>query len=295
MELRNINTFLRIVDLKQFSKAASELGYAQSTVTSQIHQLEEELGSPLFDRLNNTVALTEFGRAFLPLAQKMYNTEKEMQALSQNDGEVRGTIRIGIVESIFYSDFLFTIADFARQFPKVSLAFYTGSSQMVQQMLLQNEVDMIVCLKQNAMDSKIVIAFSKICNLTFVTNQKNALSSDRLYTLEEIAQQPLVIMEDISIYTVILRQMFDERGIVPERSFNMQSTHGVINLICDIGGVSYVPDYVAQKQSMKGTLRQLWIDAPEKRVTVITGYHRDKWVSPQMHALMALLRNQRWL
>ena len=98
MELRNINTFLRIVDLKQFSKAASELGYAQSTVTSQIHQLEEELGSPLFDRLNNTVALTEFGRAFLPLAQKMYNTEKEMQALSQNDGEDR-RFRAAIPES----------------------------------------------------------------------------------------------------------------------------------------------------------------------------------------------------
>ena len=43
MELRNVISFLRVVELENFTKAAQELGYAQSTVTFQIQQLEREL------------------------------------------------------------------------------------------------------------------------------------------------------------------------------------------------------------------------------------------------------------
>ena len=43
MELRTINTFLHIAELHSFSRAARELGYSQSAVSSQIAQLEAEL------------------------------------------------------------------------------------------------------------------------------------------------------------------------------------------------------------------------------------------------------------
>ena len=58
MELRTINTFLHIAELHSFSRAARELGYSQSAVSSQIAQLEAELGAPLFDRVGKTVRLT---------------------------------------------------------------------------------------------------------------------------------------------------------------------------------------------------------------------------------------------
>ena len=55
MELRNINTFLHIAELHSFSRTARHLGYSQSAVSSQIAQLEAELGAPLFDRVGKTV------------------------------------------------------------------------------------------------------------------------------------------------------------------------------------------------------------------------------------------------
>ena len=63
MELRNLNTFVRAADAGSFSRAASELGYTQSTVTAQIQGLEEELGVQLFDRLPKGIALTQPGEA----------------------------------------------------------------------------------------------------------------------------------------------------------------------------------------------------------------------------------------
>ena len=74
MELRNVKTFIKIAEIGNFSRAASDLGYAQSTVTMQIQTLERELGVSLFERnfkitflqlsTNNQKSLSN-GQAFL--------------------------------------------------------------------------------------------------------------------------------------------------------------------------------------------------------------------------------------
>ena len=53
MELRILNTFLKVAQLQSFSKAADSLGYSQSAITVQVQQLENELGVRLFDPLDH--------------------------------------------------------------------------------------------------------------------------------------------------------------------------------------------------------------------------------------------------
>jgi len=65
MEFRNIATFLRVAATRNFSRAAEQLGYSQSTVTIQMQQLEKELGTQLFERIGKQVSLTERGEAFI--------------------------------------------------------------------------------------------------------------------------------------------------------------------------------------------------------------------------------------
>ena len=58
LEIRNIRTFLRVAELQSFTKAAEQMGYSQAAVTVQIKQLEEELGTQLFDRIGKHIKLT---------------------------------------------------------------------------------------------------------------------------------------------------------------------------------------------------------------------------------------------
>jgi len=51
MEIRNVTTFVKIVECSSFTKAAESLGYSQAAVTAQIKAMESELGAPLFDRV----------------------------------------------------------------------------------------------------------------------------------------------------------------------------------------------------------------------------------------------------
>ncbi len=71
MELRNIKSFIKVAEFENFSKAAEMLGYAQSTITTQIQLLEDELGVSLFDRIGKKVFLSEKGRQFLAYANSM--------------------------------------------------------------------------------------------------------------------------------------------------------------------------------------------------------------------------------
>ena len=100
MELRNIKSFIKVAEFENFSKAAEVLGYAQSTITLQIQQLEQELGVNLFDRIGKRVLLSEKGRAFLSYANDMVQLEAEaIETVSENPTPT-GTLRIGTIESI---------------------------------------------------------------------------------------------------------------------------------------------------------------------------------------------------
>ena len=100
MELRNINTFLHVAELHSFSRAARELDYSQSAVSSQIAQLEEELAVPLFDRVGKTVRLTDAGQTFLRYARTLLTTAQQAKAALQPAPEASGTLRVAIADSL---------------------------------------------------------------------------------------------------------------------------------------------------------------------------------------------------
>ena len=96
MTLIQLETFISIEKTGSFSGAASELGYAQSTVTMQMKQLEDELGCLLFDRLGKRVVLTAEGERLLGYARKMVEIEREIRLSVPEGDEPSGILRLGI-------------------------------------------------------------------------------------------------------------------------------------------------------------------------------------------------------
>ncbi|GAA3064736.1 LysR family transcriptional regulator [Streptomyces roseofulvus] len=99
MELRLLATFEKVAEVLSFTRAAAELGYAQSSVTSQVKALESSLGTELFERLGGRIRLTEAGERLLPYARRMAELAEEARA-SVAAGEPAGTITIGTMESL---------------------------------------------------------------------------------------------------------------------------------------------------------------------------------------------------
>ena len=79
MDLKNLTTFLYAAELGSFTRTAEMLRYSQSTVSFQIKQLENELGTPLFERVGHAVFLTERGREVLRYAHAVTRLTQELQ------------------------------------------------------------------------------------------------------------------------------------------------------------------------------------------------------------------------
>ena len=111
MELKNIHTFIKVAEFENFTKASNELGYAQSTVTMQIQQLENELQANLFERNGKRIRLSSAGQEFLKYAYQIskyesmaldhfHRTEEPEGASEHRDHGNRRVL--GVQKSVFY-------------------------------------------------------------------------------------------------------------------------------------------------------------------------------------------------
>src|SRR5213592_727938 len=100
MELRHLRYFDALAETLNFTRAAERLHVTQSTLSHQIKQLEEELGTLLFDRIGKRVALTEAGDEFLHHATRaLREIDLGLGALRQNASDVSGELRIGSINT----------------------------------------------------------------------------------------------------------------------------------------------------------------------------------------------------
>lgn len=119
MELKYLQTFLTLSQIKNFTKTAQELGYAQSNITAQIKQLETELGVPLFNRLGHCITLTSKGKELVPYATKILSLSKE--ATTQISAFSKAKITIAASESLCIYRLPQIIKNFRKLYPKTEL------------------------------------------------------------------------------------------------------------------------------------------------------------------------------
>ena len=99
MELRSIISFCKIVSLGSYSKAAENLGYAQSTLTAQIKNLESELNVKLVEKSGRGIKITEKRKVFFEYAQRINSLINESMEAVSDENNPKGTLKIGVIES----------------------------------------------------------------------------------------------------------------------------------------------------------------------------------------------------
>ena len=99
MELRHLRYFLAVADAAHFTRAAQKLYVSQPTLSQQIKQLEDELGTPLFHRGAGGVQLTVAGERFRPYAERvLHEMDEAVSSLGQSESAPLEPIRVGALE-----------------------------------------------------------------------------------------------------------------------------------------------------------------------------------------------------
>lgn len=122
MELRHLRYFVAVAERLHFRQAAEALRVSQPALSSQVKQLEAEVGTRLLDRTTHHVVLTPAGRRFLARARQLLRDADDAARAARREaaGEM-GEIIIGFVPSLTYHLLPLLLRAFRRQVPKVEL------------------------------------------------------------------------------------------------------------------------------------------------------------------------------
>lgn len=193
MELRQLKYFSVLAEELSFSRAAQKLCITQGTLSQQIRQLENEIGTPLFERTSHSVTITEAGMELQQYAQKTMDAAKEcMEMAADLRKGVRGTLNIGVTHS-FKNLLRSTVRDFIRQYPKVKMNICYSTATELLQMLRERQIDFFVAYKPAAVyaDIESVPLFSS--RLSVIMRQGHPLADRSSLSMEDLRRQRLAL------------------------------------------------------------------------------------------------------
>ena len=290
MEFRNMKTFMRVAELKSFTKAAEELGYSQSTVTVQIKQLEQELDVLLFERIGKHVRLTEHGRTFHHQAREILHAVERLKGSMGETEEVRGALRIGTVDSLCINRMPAVLQEFRRHCPLVETIVKTGSNEALYDMIQKNEVDLIYFLDSRQFRDDWVKVIEKEEPAYFVAAAGHPLTQQGDVTLTEILSQPLILTERGMSYRRSLEIEVAKEEMELRPVLEMANTDVICDLVAHNAGVAYFPEFITDKLVQDGKLAVIPCQIEAESVWSQLMYHREKLLTPQMEIFIEILQ-----
>ncbi|PFD41907.1 LysR family transcriptional regulator [Bacillus cereus] len=226
MEMKELLTFKKIIEEGTFSQAAKQLNYAQSTVTTHIKKLENEIGFLLFER-GWDARLTEEGELFAEEVENLLTHWKYSISQAQRiSNEEKGSLRIGLLESVAKRLIPIILKFLNAEKPYIHCDFVVGNTALLSEMIEQNKIDFAVCGNNNISDVK----FTPICDeqIEFIVNHPNhPLLQKEFVEVFDIIDYPIIVGESSCYSYQSVSSFLAEKNLSFKRIYNCSA----LNLI----------------------------------------------------------------
>lgn len=292
MDIKNLSTFIHVAELNSFTKAAEVLGYSQSTVSFQIRQLESELDTQLFERINHTIALTEKGREVLDYAHQISKLTQELEENMHNEKGVKGHIRLAMAESLCDSLLGKKFMQFRSRYPGINLKIITVGTEEMFRLMNHNEVDAVLTLDSHIYNTEYIIAREEKAGAHFVAAAHAPVAKSGRLSVQKLANQPFILTEKGMSYRRLMDEKLAAMSLEIQPVLEIGNTRQICSLVEQGAGISFLPDYVTDRAVETGRLVRLDVRNFQVEVWKQLLYHRDKWVSPQMKSVLQYCMEQ---
>lgn len=289
MDIKNIRTFIRVAELKSFTKVAKEQNYVQSAVTMQIQQLEKTLGYPLFDRIGKTVSLTSGGENFLKYAYDIIDSFNKAVAFNQDSPSFSATLRVGVLESLLVSRLNFMLPEFFKKHNNIELRVKTEHSKELLKMLKENELDLAYLSTDINTDSLFKCLYKREEELIFVCAPNHPIASKKKISPETLFGYDFAVTEKIGFCYNRLTRLAAEYNQSLKEIIEIDSTSVISELVAKGLGIALLPEYCVKESLEKGSLVKIDADIEEQIYYSQVLCHKNRWISPFIKAFVETL------
>lgn len=278
MDLDQLHTFLEIVRLKSFSKAAQTCYRTQPAISAQIRQLELELNTTLFERLGTRISLTVAGRIFAEHAEQILALRRRAQdAINELEKVPRGELVIAANEATCIYVLPAVFSEFKKQFPNVQLLVDRSYGTRVVQAVMDNLADFGIT-QLPVQEKKLQIVKIHTDEIKLIVPAGHRLGSIDRVNPGDLLREQLILPKSGTTRARLaawLDSVFDELQV----SMELDSTEMIKRFVMAGLGISFVAASHCQEEEAAGKIASVSL-GPEpmiRRLGLI--YRKDKSLS----------------
>ena len=278
MDFDQLHTFLEIVRLKSFSKAAQTCYRTQPAISAQVRQLEQELRTALFERFGSRITLTTAGKIFSEYAEEMLELRRRAQnTINELDHNPRGELVIAANEATCIYVLPKVFAEYRSQFPAVQLLVDRSYGSRVVEAVMENIADF--GLTQLPVEEKrLQVVNVHRDEIRLIVPAKHSLAGRNAIDCQDLVDYPLLLPKS-GTTRVRLNAWFETVEDKIQISMELDSTEMMKRFVMAGLGVSFLAVSNCQEEIASGKLKAIAL-APEpmvRRLGLI--YRRDKALS----------------
>ncbi len=290
MELRQITTFIKVAQLGSFSKAADSLGYSQSAVTVQIRQLEDELGTRLFDRMGKHISLTDPGSQFLNRAYDIINEVNKARLSVADTGDLHGSLHIGTISSLCDAKLPALLKKYWGKHPNVTVRVTTAEPEELIYLMERGDVDLIYILDEPRYNNNWRKLMEQREDVVFVASSDLARELNRPEGLKigDLFDMPFYLTERNANYRRVLDRFLESKNVSLTPALECSDTSFIIKMLEINRGVSFLPVYAVSRSIEQGRLAILNVTDYRASLYRQIFSHKEKWHTREMNEFIEI-------
>lgn len=289
MEIRNIRSFIKVTELGSITKAAIHLGYAQSTITLQIRQLEEELGVNLFNRNGKKLTLSDNGKDLLQYAYQIIKYESKAINHFAITNKPKGNLNIGVMETVCSSNYTKYFQNFSTTHPTVSLNIKIVTPHQALENLDNGTFDVIFLLDNKIHRPDLVTVREYPMDISFFCSSSHPLANEEVVYLDRLLQEPFILTEKGCNYRDVFETDITMRNLSLNCTTEIDYTNYIIDAVSNNLGIGLLPAFTLQEALDEGKISLINMADYQIQMYIQVIYSNKRPIAPALYAFLNTL------
>ncbi|WP_428912263.1 LysR family transcriptional regulator [Niallia sp. Krafla_26] len=272
MELLQLKYFQTVAYMEHMSKAAKKLNISQPSLSLMIKRLEDEMGTPLFDRVGRNIQLNESGKILLKHVNTIFSEiENAKLKIQYREKETHKKITISISNPRFLSGVLI---EYFNKNPDASIQQSIGSKESIRVQLNKGEIDLGIAgppIEDESIESCVLMEE----DIVLVVPKNHRLANRTIIDLKEVASESFISLAGYDEYNKKVNNLCRSVGFTPKVIFEVD--YGLLNEMLQLNiCVALIPIALCEKHQ----LNYVKISDPESKFIVGLSWLKDRHLSP---------------
>ena len=282
---------ISVADNASFTRASQKLYVAQSAISRKIKLLEEELGEPIFKRVNKKIYVTPAGETLLRYARRIFqdmrNAKMEISEIAHLE---RGQLRVGA--GMLACTYILppVLERFKALHPRIDLEVITAPTDILLSKLSDNLIELgVFTLPIKHSDLQVIPLITE--EMVVVTSPRHpVLSKETKINAEDLQNYPMILFPKGARTRDVLDGFFNNVGIVPRIVMEAENVALIKPLVKIDLGISIIPLRSVSEELQRGELHYLRIKNHKLIRKVGLVYHKSEYVPKMLAELIRLFK-----